>query len=381
MTETNFKHTEIGLIPHDWEVKNIKDCFDFKQGVQCAVNLQSLQQTDGTVRFIRIVDLTQPDELPRYIADPGVSHHVKKDDLFMVRYGSPGLVGYGYEGVIANNLFRLLPKIDICSKLYKYILTDLHDEIVALSSSSTMPAVNFTALSMLQLPLPPTIAEQERIAGALSSIDTLIGALTEQIEKKHHIKQGAMQQLLTGKKRLAGFTGAWKEVRLGDNCAITTGHKDVNIAVPNGQYNFYTCSRDVYKANTYSFDTEAILIAGNGDVGNLHYHKGKFEVYQRTYVLYDFKADVQYILHNLAWNLITHLKQGVVGSTIPYIVIGQLLDYPLVLPPTIAEQSAIAAVLSGMDTEIAALEQKRDKYIAIKSGMMQDLLTGKIRLV
>lgn len=381
MTETNFKHTEIGLIPHDWEVKNIKDCFDFKQGVQCAVNLQSLQQTDGTVRFIRIVDLTQPDELPRYIADPGVSHHVKKDDLFMVRYGSPGLVGYGYEGVIANNLFRLLPKIDICSKLYKYILTDLHDEIVALSSSSTMPAVNFTALSMLQLPLPPTIAEQERIAGALSSIDTLIGALTEQIEKKRHIKQGAMQQLLTGKKRLAGFTGAWKEVRLGDNCAITTGHKDVNIAVPNGQYNFYTCSRDVYKANTYSFDTEAILIAGNGDVGNLHYHKGKFEVYQRTYVLYDFKADVQYILHNLAWNLITHLKQGVVGSTIPYIVIGQLLDYPLVLPPTIAEQSAIAAVLSGMDTEIAALEQKRDKYIAIKSGMMQDLLTGKIRLV
>ena len=381
MTETNFKHTEIGLIPHDWEVKNIKDCFDFKQGVQCAVNLQSLQQTDGTVRFIRIVDLTQPDELPRYIADPGVSHHVKKDDLFMVRYGSPGLVGYGYEGVIANNLFRLLPKIDICSKLYKYILTDLHDEIVALSSSSTMPAVNFTALSMLQLPLPPTIAEQERIAGALSSIDTLIGALTEQIEKKRHIKQGAMQQLLTGKKRLAGFTGAWKEVRLGDNCAITTGHKDVNIAVPNGQYNFYTCSRDVYKANTYSFDTEAILIAGNGDVGNLHYHKGKFEVYQRTYVLYDFKADVQYILHNLAWNLITHLMQGVVGSTIPYIVIGQLLDYPLVLPPTIAEQSAIAAVLSGMDTEIAALEQKRDKYIAIKSGMMQDLLTGKIRLV
>lgn len=404
MTETNFKHTDLGLIPHDWEVKNIKDCFDFKQGVQCAVNLQSLQQTDGTVRFIRIVDLTQPDELPRYIADPGVSHHVKKDDLFMVRYGSPGLVGYGYEGVIANNLFRLLPKIDICSKLYKYILTDLHDEIVALSSSSTMPAVNFTALSMLQLPLPPTIAEQERIAGALSSIDTLIGALNEQIEKKRHIKQGTMQQLLTGKKRLAGFTGEWKSVRLGEICEFSKGKGLKKEYLTNsGRYKcilygeIFTIYDGIIKSVVSRTDVYEGTPSKKGDIlmpgstTTIGIDLVKAVALNEDNILLggdviilrpkgestcaDFLA---YLISNVNRNKVADVTQGI---TIIHLHAKNMVDIAYYLPPTIAEQSAIAAVLSGMDTEIAALEQKRDKYIAIKQGMMQDLLTGKIRLV
>lgn len=388
MTETNFKHTDLGLIPHDWDVKTLRSIID-----ECnyGVGAEAIKY-NGDVKYLRITDID--DESHHYSPKPLTSpafysecHLAKSGDLFVARTGASVGKSYLYnskDGKLVYAGFLIKVHISEANPYYVFLntLTQRYNNWVISESARTgQPGLNAEQLKTLLIPLPPTLAEQERIAGALSSINTLISALTEQIEKKRHIKQGAMQQLLTGKKRLAGFTGAWKEVCLGDNCAITTGHKDVNIAVPNGQYNFYTCSRDVYKANTYSFDTEAILIAGNGDVGNLHYHKGKFEVYQRTYVLYDFKADVQYILHNLAWNLIAHLKQGVVGSTIPYIVIGQLLDYPLVLPPTIAEQSAIAAVLSRMDTEIAALEQKRDKYIAIKSGMMQNLLTGKIRLV
>ena len=92
-----------------WEEFIIGELFKFKQGVQAAVEEQLFEQHINYVRFIRIVDLTKNDEPIRFIKDPGQEHHVKKDDLFMVRYGNPGVIGFGYKGVIANNLFRIIP--------------------------------------------------------------------------------------------------------------------------------------------------------------------------------------------------------------------------------------------------------------------------------
>ena len=179
----------------EWEEKNINDCFEFKQGVQCPVDLQALQKKDGYIRFIRIIDLTQSGEPPRYIADPGLAHHICKEDLFMVRYGSPGLVGYGYEGVIANNLFRLLPKFDMCTKFFKDILTALHKNIAALCGIGALPAINFSTLGLLRISLPPTIAEQEKIASCLSALDDQIAAETEKLTALKDYKKGLMQQL------------------------------------------------------------------------------------------------------------------------------------------------------------------------------------------
>lgn len=179
----------------EWEEKNINDCFEFKQGVQCPVDLQALQKKDGYIRFIRIIDLTQSGEPPRYIADPGLAHHICKEDLFMVRYGSPGLVGYGYEGVIANNLFRLLPKFDMCTKFFKEILTALHKNIAALCGIGALPAINFSTLGLLRISLPPTIAEQQKIADCLSALDDQIAAETEKLTAFKEHKKGLMQQL------------------------------------------------------------------------------------------------------------------------------------------------------------------------------------------
>jgi type I restriction enzyme S subunit len=179
----------------EWEEKNINDCFEFKQGVQCPVDLQALQKKDGYIRFIRIIDLTQSGEPPRYIADPGLAHHICKEDLFMVRYGSPGLVGYGYEGVIANNLFRLLPKFDMCTKFFKDILTALHKNIAALCGIGALPAINFSTLGLLRISLPPTIAEQQKIADCLSALDDQIAAETEKLTALKEHKKGLMQQL------------------------------------------------------------------------------------------------------------------------------------------------------------------------------------------
>lgn len=179
----------------EWVEKNINDCFEFKQGVQCPVDLQALQKRDGYIRFIRIIDLTQSGEPPRYIADPGLAHHICKEDLFMVRYGSPGLVGYGYEGIIANNLFRLLPKFDMCTKFFKDILTALHKNIAALCGIGALPAINFSTLGLLRISLPPTIAEQQKIADCLSALDDQIAAETEKLTALKDYKKGLMQQL------------------------------------------------------------------------------------------------------------------------------------------------------------------------------------------
>lgn len=383
MIETNFKHTDIGVIPHDWEVKNINYLFNFKQGVQCPIHLQSLQNTAGKIRFIRIIDLTQPNEPPRYILDPGAAHHITELDLFMVRYGSPGLIGYGYTGVVANNLFQLIPRITISTHFYKYILTEYHKEILALCSSSTMPAVNFTALSSLQIPLPPTLAEQEKIANALSKIDQLINDLGALIEKKKVIKQGTMQDLLTAKRRLKGFTGEWTskqiieivgKIKRGQSLQSKDYKKgDIPVVAGGKQYAGFH--------NVANHHGRTITISGSGaNAGYVSFHanpifatdcsviddKGNFDLLFIYYVLQQRQNDI-YKLQS--------------GGAQPHIYPKNIEDIVSIFPPTLAEQNAIANILSSMDTEITNLEQKRNKYIVIKQGMMQNLLTGKIRLI
>lgn len=404
MIETNFKHTDIGVIPHDWEVKNINYLFNFKQGVQCPIHLQSLQNTAGKIRFIRIIDLTQPNEPPRYILDPGAAHHITEQDLFMVRYGSPGLIGYGYTGVVANNLFQLIPRITISTHFYKYILTEYHKEILALCSSSTMPAVNFTALSSLQIPLPPTLAEQEKIANALSKIDQLINDLGALIEKKKAIKQGTMQDLLTAKRRLKGFTGEWNSVKLGDMCYFGKGKGlKKEYLTDNGRYKcilygeIFTKYDSIIKSVVSRTNIEEGTYSQKGDVlmpgstTTLGIDLVKAVVINENDVLLGGDVIIlrpkenqisseflAYLISNIDRNKVADVTQGI---TIIHLHAKNMTDIAYLIPPTLAEQNAIANVLSSMDTEITNLEQKRDKYIAIKQGMMQNLLTGKIRLI
>jgi type I restriction enzyme S subunit len=260
---------------------------------------------------------------------------------------------------------------------------------------ATINQITNKSLNSFDIPLPPTKAEQEAIAAALSDADTLIESLEQLIVKKRYLKQGAMQELLTGKKRLPGFEKApgykqtevgmipedWEVQHLGNVAAMTTGWKDVNEGNPAGEYPFFTCSRSHTFSDHYSFDMEAILIAGNGDVGNLHYYSGRFEAYQRTYVVHKFSRPVRYVWHQLDYRLIESLGLGKIGTSIPYIKRENLTGFAFPVPATESEQSAIATVLSDMDTAIVMLEEKLTKARMIKQGMMQELLTGRTRLI
>ena len=169
----------------------------------------------------------------------------------------------------------------------------------------------------------------------------------------------------------------WKRVRLGEVCEITTGKKDVNSESPNGAFPFFTCSRKVHRSNSYSFDCEAILIAGNGDVGTLHYFNGKFEAYQRTYVLSNFKIDVHYCLEYLSSKLIPTLSANSLGSTIPYILLDQLKTFQIQIPLNALEQQRIANSIEKFDTYITTIESLISKYEAIKKSTVNLLLEPK----
>ena len=170
----------------------------------------------------------------------------------------------------------------------------------------------------------------------------------------------------------------WESCQLGKLANFTTGKKDVNEVSSEGQYPFYTCSKRVLKSNIYSYDNEALMVAGNGDVGTVHYYKGKFEAYQRTYVLSNFKIDVQYLFQYLKSNLVKHLTEGQSGTTIQFIKINQLTDFEILKPKSITEQTTIASILSKTDQAIAHTEALIAKYTRIKTGLMQDLLTKGI---
>jgi type I restriction enzyme S subunit len=420
MTETNFKHTDLGLIPHDWEVKTIGSIADVKTGPFGSALHASDYVAKGTpiitVEHIGEASILHTKEIPQVGESDTIrlkAYTLKEGDLVFSRVGSVDRCGYiakEEEGwLFSGRLLRVRPIEDISSKYLTYHLNSkpARDRVLSVAVGLAMPSINTKILEGVSVALPPTIAEQERIAGALSSIDTLIGALTEQIEKKRHIKQGAMQQLLTGKKRLAGFTGEWKSVKLRELCqlfgrigfrgytkndlvekgmgAITFSPSDIHnqkIDYSNCDYISFHKYEESPEIKVFNGDIIFGKTASIGKCAIIDKLEEKATINPQFVVLKKFKCNNYFLYYKLIDKPFqTQVLAICGGSTIPTMSQEKLKEQELWFPPAIAEQSAIAAVLSNMDTEIAALEQKRDKYIAIKSGMMQNLLTGKIRLV
>lgn len=303
-----------------------------------------------------------------------------------------GLAGQGKtRGTTAINFVELcinqsiagvLPSKKHDSMFLYYNLDNRYDELRSLSTGDGgRGGLNLKILRDLEISLPP-LDEQKQIANVLSDTDKLIELLEKLIEKKKNIKQGTMQQLLTGKKRLEGYTKSWININIGDYCSITTGKLDANAMNNSGKYRFYTCAKEYYYIDTYAFDTEALLVSGNGaNVGYIHYYQGKFNAYQRTYVLTNFSQDIMFIKYKMDIALKRRIEKEVNAGNTPYIKMDTLTKMSITIPVDLEEQKAIAKILSDIDNEIEALEKKLEKYKQIKQGMMQELLTGRTRLV
>jgi type I restriction enzyme S subunit len=270
----------------------------------------------------------------------------------------------------------------------------------AIMAQSTRNQVPITAQRKLFLVLPPTFAEQGAIAAALSDADALIEALEQLLAKKRQVKQGAMQELLTGKKRLPGFDEDWSIrqlqqvvnqfiVPMRDKpkkfrgeipwCRIEDFDGKYLSSSKSGQFVDDEIVRDM---NLRVHPTGTLLVSCSADLGRCAI-VGKPLVSNQTFiglVFDDIKASNEFFYYYMTFHA-QELNNLSTGTTIGYLSREQFEAFKVKVPSTRKEQTAIAEILSDMDAEIAALEAKLAKARQVKQGMMQELLTGRIRLV
>jgi len=225
--------------------------------------------------------------------------------------------------------------------------------------------------------MPSTLPEQHAIATALSDVDTLITKLDQLIAKKRDIKQATMQQLLTGQTRLPGFSGEWEVKRLGDVLKIRHGKNQRNIEVSDGAFPILASGGEIGRTNTFLYNKPSVLIGRKGTIDNPQYIETPFwTVDTLFYTEISRVASEKFIYFKF---LMIDWRSFSEASGVPSLNSSTIESIEVTIPDY-AEQTAIATILSDMDAEITALESRRKKTRALKQGMMQELLTGRIRL-
>lgn len=226
----------------------------------------------------------------------------------------------------------------------------------------------------------PCIEEQRKIAAVLADYDEMIAVKTAKLETWQECKKRMVKEIFGRTKRFKDDDGRefpeWEEKTLGEIVSITTGKLNANEMVDGGQFDFYTSGVDVFKIDKAAFDGPAITVAGNGaNVGCLHLADGKFNAYQRTYVLQDFIACREYIYAAIEVTLPNVIKKYKRGSAIPYIVMDMLTDLKIPLP-CMEEQQKIGSFLAEIDKEIQIQKEFIKTYAEGKKRMMRELMEG-----
>ncbi|MBF0898091.1 MAG: restriction endonuclease subunit S [Campylobacter concisus] len=292
------------------------------------------------------------------------------------RSGTIGKVVYVEEDYWPHNTSLWVTNFyDNNPKFIYYMYINLN--LARFSAGSGVPTLNRNDIHAQTIPLPP-LDEQEKIAEILSTWDEAINLTINLIESKKQFKKALMQNLLTAKIRFPQFKEKWKEIKLGEICEIQTGKLNANAMIQGGRYKFFTCAKEVFEIDDYAFDTEAILVSGNGEnVGYIHYFNGKFNAYQRTYVLDKFTENILFIKYFLEFALKRKIEIEKKDGNTPYIVLSTIFGF-IVKLPNLKEQQKIAEVLTACDDEINLLNLKLENLKKQKQGLMQKLLSGKV---
>ena len=399
MKPPKFKMTELGPIPEDWEVRHFDDVYSFAAAGDLQKECYSPIQ-DAAHKYSIFSNGLLKKGLYGYTSQPRYKH----DSITITGRGTLGHAEYRDEDFDAIiRLLILTPKEPICNRFVVYWINYFKPFT---NESTSIPQLTVPQVASSCLALPP-LPEQRRIAGALSDVDELISALGKLIEKKRNIKTGTMQQLLTGKRRLPGFGGKWVEKRLGDCATIKARigwqgltvdeYQDTGNFCLIGGSNFEhgavlwdTCpyvSQERYNQDKFIQVHEGdVLVSKDGTIGKVAFIKSMPKpstLNSGVFVIRSCDSDLAQLY--LARVFLSKWFEGFIdritaGSTIVHLYQKDIVDFSFSVPPTIIEQKAIAAMLSDMDAEIAALEAEKHKVESIKQGMMQELLTGRVRL-
>lgn len=391
------KRSEIDGISRGWKAESLGNVAEVIMGQSPPGN--SYNQTGiGTPLINGPTEFT--DKYPIKIQwTTDATKFCKEGDLLLcVRGSSTGRINISNgEYCIGRGVAAIRARSGADTTFITYQVSSAIQKLLGLSAGSTFPNVDGKSIRSITI-LLPQYEEQRAIATALSDVDALINSLDRLIAKKRDLKQAAMQELLTGKRRLPGFSGEWEETTLGQigECIIGLTYKPENV-VEHGllvlRSSNVQSGRLAYADNVYvNIVVPENLITRPGDIlicvrNGSRALIGKCARIDEAAAGLTFGAFMsiyrtkhsQYIFHAFQANNIQRQIHENIGATINQITNKDLNAFRVKLPPD-DEQEAISTVLSDMDAEIVALEQKRDKTIALKQGMMQELLTGRIRL-
>jgi type I restriction enzyme S subunit len=393
LVRPGYKQTEVGVTPEDWGIGTLGNVGRWFSGG--TPSMANKVYWGGEIPWVSAKDMKTS---RIYDSQLHVTEQAIGNGTRLAPSGAVLIVVRGM--ILAHTLPVAVAKrpvafnqdmkaVTICAEVHgEFILLWLQANartILGMASESTHGTKRIPSedLFAVKLALPPKL-EQHAIAEALSDVDGLLGGLDRLIGKKRDLKQAAMQQLLTGQTRLPGFQLEWQVRRLREIAHIKTGSRNNEDKVEDGQYPFFVRSENVERINSYCHNCEAILVPGEGRIGNIfHYIHGRFDVHQRVYAITRFRPGVsaKFVYLYMAKNFGAWAMQNTVKATVDSLRLPTFQNFEVEMPPTFEEQTAIAEVLTEMDTELAGLEQRGEKTRALKQAMMQELLTGRTRLV
>lgn len=408
-----YKQTEFGPIPLDWELCTFKDVLaTFSSGATPYRGIP--EYYNGDVRWISSGELNY-----NHIYD--TLEHISQQAVRNLRIHKPGtflmaITGLEAEGTRGRCAFVGAPSATnqsclaingtdkMCAQ-YLFWFYRMWGQYLAFKYCQGTKQQSYTADIVKKLPIygPKDITEQRMIAEALSDVDGLIAALDKKIAKKRLLKQGAMQQLLTGKKRLPGFTDKWGKMCFKSiyRFASEGGTPDtknesfyangnipfVKIEDTEQKYIYsgksFITQEGVNHSSAWLIPTNSIIFTNGATIGNVAINKIPVTTKQGILgIILNSRVELEFVYYLLSSSTFQdEVNMRLSKGTFATIILKHLDEIPINIPVSLKEQQAIATILSDMDKEIADLEAQRDKYRLLKSGMMQKLLTGQIRLV
>jgi type I restriction enzyme S subunit len=380
-----YKQTAVGVIPEDWSEKSIgsvckifgrigfrgytkKDIVELGKG---AIAISPSNITDNKVDFSSCTYISWL----KYEESPEIK--IFNGDIILVKtgstFGKTAIVKHLPEKATLNPQLVVLKNTTINNAFLAYMMAfpTIQGQISTAIVGGALPTLSQKLVAAFYLPVPNSPTEQKIIAEALTDVDTLIQSLEQLIEKKRNIKQGAMQELLRPKE-------GWSEKTIG--CVLTIKHGKSQHAVEdnNGMYPILATGGQIGNSKQFLYDKPSVLIGRKGTIDRPQYMDQPFwTVDTLFYSAVNEPNNAKYIYYQFC---LIHWKQYNEASGVPSLNAATIESIELKIPSP-AEQTAIASILSDMDSEIAELEAKLAKTRDLKAGMMHELLTGRIRLI
>jgi type I restriction enzyme S subunit len=390
-----YRRTDVGVIPDDWYVKPLADLGKFKNGIN-----KGKEDFGHGFPFINLMDVFGIPRASAATTDLGLVnstaaerklYELKGGDVLFVR-SSVKPTGVGLTTLIPEDLpetvfsgflirYRDAGLLEHHFKEHCFWDEGFRGRLVSNSTVSANTNINQEALKRLQIAVPPSASEQRAIAAALSDVDALLAGLHRLIAKKRDLKQAAMQQLLTGQTRLPGFTDEWELTQFGDLVEIRKGQLITQRSIAPGPVPVVAGGKQpAYFHSTANREGKTITVSASGaSAGYVNFYSMPIFASDCSTIGESSEYCIEFI-YFLLQSQQERIYRAQTGGAQPHIHPADLAPLEFAMPKH-DEQSAIAAVLSEMDAELAALERRRVKTSDLKQAMMQELLTGRIRLV